>query len=206
MTIEDIPDKDESTQSLEKQAALEKESKHKREPKTVHISDLELEHLKREIHEYKDKYLRSIAEAENLRKRLNKERQEMMQMAIQSVIVDFLTPLDHMEKALSFTDQMSEEVNNWATGFKMILNQFKEALTNNDVHAFKSVGMPFDPHHHEAVEMIETTEFPEGTVVEENTKGYKMGSKIIRPARVKVAKKSSSEPHVEENLSSSTNE
>lgn len=158
------------------------------EPKSVTISDIELEQIKRESSEYKDKYLRSIAEAENLRKRLHKERHDMTQLAVQSVMTDFLNPIDHLENALSFTSNMSEEVKNWATGFKMILNQLKDVLASNDVHPFKSVGMPFDPHNHEAVEMVETSEYPPGTVIAESIRGYKMGSKTIRPARVKVSK------------------
>lgn len=159
-----------------------------REPKLITISDMEYEQLKKEAAENKDKYLRSIAESENLRKRLHKERHEMTQFSIQTVIIDFLNPIDHMEMALAHTEGMSNEVKNWAIGFKMILNQFKDVLAANDVHPFKSVGMPFDHHNHEAVEMIETTDYPPGTVIEESLRGYKMGSKTIRPARVKVSK------------------
>lgn len=175
-----------------------KEKASEKQPKSVTITDIELEQLKKEASEYKDKYLRSIADAENLRKRLHKERHDLTQMAVQSVIVDFLNPIDHMENALGHTNGMSDEVKNWAIGFKMILNQFKDVLATNDVHPFKSVGMPFDPHNHEAVEMMETDEYPPGTVIEESIRGYKMGSKTIRPARVKVSKKPSSAPKTEE--------
>lgn len=172
-----------------KETEVTEQTEFVREPKPVTITDIELEHLKKEATENKDKYLRSIAESENLRKRLHKERHDMTQFALQNVIVDFLNPIDHMENALSFTDGMSDDVKNWAIGFKMILSQFKEVLNSNDVQPFKSIGTHFDPHIHEAVEMVETNEIPEGTVVEESMKGYKMGDKVIRPARVKVTKK-----------------
>jgi molecular chaperone GrpE len=68
------------------------------------------------------------------------------------------------------------------------LSQFKDVLSSNGVNPFVSEGKPFDPHHHEAVETITTTDFPSGTVVEESLKGYSMGDRTIRPARVKVAK------------------
>lgn len=178
----EMPDKQTPAEELPQQEPP------KREPKPITISDLEYEQLKKELSENKDKYLRAIAESENLRKRLHKERHDMTQMAVQSVVVDFLDPIDHMEKALSFTDGMSEDVRNWAIGFKMILNQFKDVLAANDVHPFKSVGMPFDHNNHEAVEMVETTDQSPGMVVEESLRGYKMGSKTIRPARVKVSK------------------
>ena len=83
---------------------------------------------------------------------------------------------------------MSEEVKNWATGFQMILTQFRDILTNNGVTAFESKGKQFDPHIHEAVEMVESEDLADGMVVEEFNKGYKMGDKVIRPARVCVSK------------------
>ena len=159
-----------------------------REPKPVTITDIELEKMQKEASEYKDKYLRLLAESENTRKRLHKERQELTQYALQNVIVDFLNPIDHMENALAFTDQMTGEVKHWAVGFQMILGQFKDVLSNNGVVSFTSKGAVFDPHCHEAVETVPTTEVPPGTVVEESIRGYKMGDKTIRPARVKVAK------------------
>ncbi len=71
----------------------------------------------------------------------------------------------------------------------MILNQFKDVLAANGVTPFVSVGQPFDHTRHEAIEMVETTEFSPGTVVEESLRGYKINSdRILRPARVKVAK------------------
>ncbi|PJD94380.1 MAG: nucleotide exchange factor GrpE [Parachlamydia sp.] len=157
-------------------------------PKVVSIDESELLALRQDAAQHKDKYLRNLAEAENQRKRLQKERQELIQYAIQNVMADFLNPIDHMENALKFKDQMSAEVKGWALGFEMILNQFKDVLTSNGVTPINSVGTPFDPHVHEAIEMVETDEFPPGTVVEESIKGYKMGDKVIRPARVKVAK------------------
>jgi molecular chaperone GrpE len=159
-----------------------------REPIPVTISDIELEQLKREASDFKMKYQRALADAENSRKRLQKENQELVQYAMQNVFVDFLGPIDHMENALGFTEQASTEVQHWAYGFKMILNQFKDVLSNNGVTAFKSIGERFDPHRHEAVETVETTDYPPGTVVSESICGYKSGDRIVRPARVKVAK------------------
>jgi len=150
--------------------------------------EAELAAAQKEAAEYKDKYLRGLAESENLRKRLQKEKQELIQYAIQNVIVDFLPPIDHFENALRFTDQASDEVKHWAIGFQMILSQLKDVLTNNGVVPLKALGTPFDHNSHEAIEMIETTEHPAGTVIEESMIGYKMGERIIRPARVKVAK------------------
>lgn len=160
----------------------------KRKPVNVTVTDIDLENLKSELADCKDKYLRVLADAENARKRLQKEKQELVQYAMQNLISEFLSPIDHLENALNFTQQSSEEVKHWALGFQMILNQFKDVLTTNGVTAFKTIGTVFDPHMHEAVEMVTTTQYPPGTVVEECLKGYKLGDRIIRPARVKVAK------------------
>lgn len=164
------------------------ESKNIREPKPVTITDIELENKDKEIGEYKDKYLRLLAESENARKRLYRERQELTQFSIQNVMVDFLDPIDHMENALKFTEQMTGEVKHWALGFQMILGQFKDMLSRNGVTGYKSVGEVFDPHLHEAIEMIETDDHLPGIVIEESIRGYKMGDRVIRPARVKVSK------------------
>lgn len=137
--------------------------------------------------EYKEKYFRLLAESENIRKRLQKEKQEMTAYAAERLMSDFLQPIDHMESALKYTEQMSDEIKHWGLGFQMILTQFKDVLATNGVLAFSSKGRPFDPHFHEAVEMEESDEAP-GIVIEEFTKGYKLGDKIIRPARVKVSK------------------
>ena len=99
-----------------------------------------------------------------------------------------LAPVDNLENALKHTGSMSEETKLWAQGFQMILSQFKEVLTGNGVTEFSSAGTLFDPALHQAVEMEETTNVPEGTIIEEFVKGYKSGDRTIRPAQVKVAK------------------
>ena len=148
----------------------------------------ELNQLKNELDEYKDKYFRLLAESENARKRLQKEKQDLIQYAVADVVVDFLNPIDHMETALKHANKMSDEVKHWAVGFNMILSHFKDVLANKGVQPFESTGTHFDPHHHEAVEVIPTDNHPAGTVVEELMRGYRMGGRTIRPARVKVAK------------------
>jgi molecular chaperone GrpE len=181
-------------EEIEKEEAKEPEH----EPKPVTVSDIELEQLKQEAGDYKHKYLHLLADAENTRKRLQKDRDEIIQYTIRNIILDFLHPIDHMENALKYTEDSSEEVKHWATGFQMILNQFRDVLANNGVRSFDSRGKEFDPHLHEAIEMIATTEFPPGIVVEENVRGYMAGDRTLRPARVKVAKAPEENPIEEE--------
>ncbi len=157
--------------------------------KTVTISDTELIRLTEEARSYKDKYLRALADGENLRKRMSKEKEEYSKYTLANTIVEFLHPLDNLEKALTFAEAGSEEVKNWALGFEMILTQFKDVLAFHGVAPIPTQGVAFDPHEHEAVEVVESDELPPGTILEEFTRGYKMGDRTIRPARVKTSRK-----------------
>lgn len=153
--------------------------------------------------DYKDKYLRMLAEVENTKKRLQKEKHETINFVIENTLGEFLPALDNLENALKFANSSSEEVKNWAAGFQMIFTQFRDIMHNHGVVAFHSEGNLFDPHFHEAMEIVETTLHPEGTILEEYAKGYKSRSRTIRPAKVKVAKSPSSveeESKTEENL------
>jgi molecular chaperone GrpE len=169
------------------------------EPEIVDTPEAEQPKFQKE--DFQDKYFRLLAEMENSRKRMQKEKHEMTQFAIENVISEILLPIDTLESALGFTDQMSEETKNWVKGFEMILTQFKEILSNHNILAFHSKGEQFNPHKHEAVEMEETLEHPEGMILQEFLKGYKSGERVLRAARVKVAKapaqKQESEEHKE---------
>lgn len=167
-------------------------------PSVMSISKEEYNALRQDASEYKEKYLRSLADMENARKRLMKERDENAQQAVSEVICDFLAPMDHMEHALEFAQQMSPEVQTWATGFQMILMQFKEILSANGVTPVTAMGQQFDPHFHEAIETVETDESAPGTIIEECRRGYRMGKRTIRPSRVKVAKPPRLEQEVSE--------
>lgn len=158
------------------------------EVETQEVSAEEWQKLKNEVEEFKNKYWLLLAESENARKRIQKERQELTKYAIQNIISELLHPLDTFENALKSSDQAVDEVKNWALGFNMILNQFKDMLNNHNVTPFSTEGKQFDPHFHEAVETEETEEYSDGTIVHEYLRGYKMGDTVIRPARVKVAK------------------
>jgi molecular chaperone GrpE len=137
---------------------------------------------------WKDKYLHTLADMENMRKRMQKERSETLKFGTESTVGEFLPAMDNFENALRFTTTASPEVKNWAMGFEMILGQFKEVLSNHGIHPFHSEGTHFDPLLHEAVEIVETMDAPDGTILQEFSKGYKSSQRTIRPARVKVAK------------------
>ncbi|NGX56393.1 MAG: Protein GrpE [Candidatus Anoxychlamydiales bacterium] len=138
--------------------------------------------------EMENKYFRVLADLENTRKRLQKEKQETVTFAIENTISEFLNIFDNFENALKFAKTSSKEVENWAKGFEMILTQFRDILHSHGIVAFHSKGNIFDPHFHEAMEIIETNDYPDGSIIEELAKGYKSANRTIRAARVKVAR------------------
>lgn len=144
--------------------------------------------LENSLQECQDKYLRLLAESENTRKRMQKERNELTKYAVENVIAEFLNPFDSFETALKFAENSSPEVKHWAVGFEMILNQFKQMLSNHGVEEFHSEGKQFDPHFHEALEVVHTNDYAPGVIIAEFAKGYRIGDRVIRVARVKVAK------------------
>lgn len=139
--------------------------------------------------DYKDKYLRLLAELENTRKRMQKEKQETVKFTIERVIADMLIPIDNLENALKCAGNMTGDVQMWAQGFTMILGQFKEALSQHGITSFKSEGELFNPELHHAIESEESTEVEEGRILKEFVTGYRSKEHTIRPAKVKVAMK-----------------
>ncbi len=171
--------KEEETEDKQEEKIEEKLEETQAEEKT----------LEDEVKEFRNKYLHVLADQENIRKRMQKEKQDTVRFAIENTVSEFLPIVDNFENALNLAKQSSKEVQQWSAGFQMILSQFREVLHNHGIVAFHSEGNIFDPHFHEAMEIVETEEHPDGTILEEFSKGYKSGNRTIRPARVKVAKK-----------------
>ena len=97
------------------------------------------EELKAEVQEYKDKYLRALAEIENSRKRLSREKVEAQSYAVQNIVVDLLQPIDHLEQALKHAEEAKGDITTWAKGFEMILEQLHHVLADHGVSSYVSV-------------------------------------------------------------------
>lgn len=136
--------------------------------------------------QFREKYLRELAEKENMRKRLLREQQEAIRLAGEKSAIELLAPIDQFEKALEFARSMSDEVKNWALGFEMICAQIQEWLAGQGIHSFKSEGEMFTPLMHEAIERIVDNDRPAGLILREFTKGYRGRTRVLRPARVAV--------------------
>lgn len=151
-------------------------------------SSSELELLQAELENMKEKYIHCLAETENEKRRMQKDHMKSVTRSVGKALMPLLGPLDHFEKALQFAETMSDEVKNWAVGFQMILTQFKDALHEQHIFSFESLGKKFDPYRHDAISTEETDDVEEGIILEEFEKGYQYHDQIVRPAKVKVSK------------------
>lgn len=143
----------------------------------------ELEQLKGERDQYKDRLARLQAEFDNARKREAKERQDARDYAIQGAVEPFLGVMDNFNLALK-AEGSAEQLK---SGVEMILKQMDDALRGLNVQPVETIGAQFDPRVHEALGSIETNEFPDHQVLEEIRRGYKLREKLLRPALVRIA-------------------
>lgn len=144
----------------------------------------ELEKVKSERDSLLDRLARAQAEFENARRRAAKEQQEYRDFAISDAIKSLLPVIDSFERAL----RVKSDSKDFRSGIELIYKQLQDALAKLGVHAIPAQGEPFDPHQHEAIEMVESTDVPDHHVLEELQRGYKLKDRLLRPAMVKVAK------------------
>jgi molecular chaperone GrpE len=150
-------------------------------------TDTELQKLKVERDTLLDRLARLQAEFENARKRAAREQQEFRDFATADAIKALLPAFDSFERALQApATQLSE----FRGGVELIYKQLQDALAKLGVRAVPARGEVFDPHVHEAIEMVETTEVPDHQVIDELQRGYKLKDRLLRPAMVRVARNS----------------
>ena len=138
-----------------------------------------------QIAELEDLLLRKAAEFDNYRKRARREREEFARFANSSLIEELLPVLDSLELALGAAD--GEDRDSHRRGVELTLKQFLEVLGRSGLSPIPAVGEQFDPSVHEAVIRQPTSEHPEGVVIEELQRGYRLNDRVLRPSRVKVA-------------------
>ncbi len=137
---------------------------------------------------YKDKYVRLLAEFDNMRKRHERERSDLIKYAHEEVIVECLKLYDDLERSLSAFKSKEGTDANLVKGLEMVYNNMKDLMGKYEVKPIETKGKPFDHNTQEVLMQQETTEFPDGVVMEELEKGYTLGGKVVRTAKVKVAK------------------
>jgi molecular chaperone GrpE len=144
--------------------------------------------LRKERDELYDRLLRKTAEFDNFRKRVDRDRKDMIDWAAADVINDVLAIADDFDRAIAAP--APPEANSYKAGLELIQRQLAEMLKKRGVTTVEPLGADFDPHLHQAVAYEEVPGAREGEVVDVMAKGYKLGERLLRPALVKVAKAS----------------
>jgi molecular chaperone GrpE len=178
MSTENLQTEDSEQGRVDVEAGMEQHPEETAEPVEV-----ELEQLRGERDQLKDRLARLQAEFDNARKREAKERQDARERAVQSAVEPFLSVMDNFQLALK-ADGSAEQLR---SGVELILKQMEAALQALNVQPVESVGAQFDPRIHEALGSIETVEHPDHQVLEEIRRGYKLRDKLLRPALVRIA-------------------
>src|SRR6266404_434102 len=143
----------------------------------------ERDRLAAEKADLNDRLLRSQAEFQNLRKRVERERLELFEYASTEAVRALLPILDDFERGLKVESADKEYVN----GMELIYQRLYDTLKKLGLEPIDSKGQPFDPHVHHAIEMMETEEAPDHTILDEFQRGYNFKGRLLRPAMVKVA-------------------
>lgn len=145
----------------------------------------ERDQLATEKADLQDRLLRRTAEFDNFRRRAERERLELSEYAGMDTLRALLPILDDFERAL----RLAPEGDEFAKGMQLIYQRFSDGLKKLGVEPINSVGQPFDPNIHHAVEMVQTEDAADNTVLEEYQAGYNFRGRLLRPAMVKVAVK-----------------
>ncbi|HVF27469.1 MAG TPA: nucleotide exchange factor GrpE [Pyrinomonadaceae bacterium] len=154
--------------------------------------EVELQKVYEEGHELREAAARRQADFENYRKRVERDRSESYQRTLGEVVAQLLPVVDNLRRAVvtetSVKADESEEFGRFLQGVELISKQLSGVLETFGVEPVATVGLPFDPHIHEAVAMEQSDVHEPDTVIEEIVRGYRIGGRLLRPAMVKVAK------------------
>ncbi|MEO6184633.1 MAG: nucleotide exchange factor GrpE [Verrucomicrobiota bacterium] len=143
--------------------------------------------------EYWDRLLRQTADLENYKKRATREKLDATKYATESLLQKLIPVMDNFEAALASASGPGASAESLQTGVNMIYTQLKSALADSGLEELDATNKPFDPNFHEAVSQRETADFPDGQIIQQLRKGYKLRDRLIRPATVIVAKKPAAE-------------
>jgi molecular chaperone GrpE len=155
-------------------------------PEAIKVLAERCERAERLAAEEHDKFLRTLADLNNIRRRGREELDNARKFAIEDFVLHLLPVLDNFERAI----KAAEEVENYEAlhgGVQLILRQLTDALVREGLKPIEAEGQQFDPNVHEAVMREDTDEYPDNSIIEEFQKGYILGDKVIRPSMVKVA-------------------
>ncbi|HYG59475.1 MAG TPA: nucleotide exchange factor GrpE [Symbiobacteriaceae bacterium] len=155
-------------------------------PATPYGAD-ELEQTRARVAELENRLLRSQADYENFKRRVQREKEDLAIYANQKLILNLLPVLDNLERALAAPKVEGDE--KLRQGVEMTARSFRDILGREGVTPIEAVGQRFDPNLHEALMTVDSPDHEDDVVVMEFEKGYSLGDRVIRPSRVQVCKK-----------------
>jgi len=170
----------------EKKADHKKKSQVKKSTAKLKIQEKVIEKLIIERDEFKDKFLRNMAEIDNFRKRVKKEKEEHQKYALGDFLKELLVITDNLERALRVKEGESTE-SSIISGVEMIYRQFIEILNKNGVKEIEAMNKPFDPNIHQALSKEEVEHVTGPTILEVYQKGFMYNEKLLRPTLAKIA-------------------
>lgn len=174
----DAPIEENVNEPIETQEELTVETPVVEEPKEITIED--------KYNELNDRFLRLYAEFENYRRRSNKERLDLIATANAGLLKDLLPIMDDFDRAIT-NNSTATEIDSVKEGFNLIFNKFKNTIESKGVKQMEAKGQPFDSELHEAIANVPVTEENQkGKVIDDVEKGYILGEKVIRFAKVVV--------------------
>jgi len=147
---------------------------------------VDVEALKAERNALQDRLLRTAAEFDNYRKRIDRERRDQSESAAASLLAEVLPVVDNLERALQAP--AGPEATGYRAGVELIHRQLLDLLRKRGVTPIEALGTDFDPRFHQAVSQETSDAHRDGEVMEELQRGYMLGERLLRPAMVKVAK------------------
>ncbi|TMJ36816.1 MAG: nucleotide exchange factor GrpE [Alphaproteobacteria bacterium] len=157
------------------------------------LIEAEIAGLREEAGKLKDQLLRTFADMDNLRKRMEREKAEATLYAASNFARDILSVSDNMDRALATAEadhlkEATEPVKNLVAGVEMTRRELLNVFERHGIKRVDPMGEKFDPHYHQAVFEVPTDDQPPGTVVQVMQAGFKIGERVLRPAMVGVAK------------------
>ena len=160
---------------------------HKDLQREVETLSEELERVSAELDETKDRFLRGLADFDNYRKRVAREREQLVRCANEDLIKRLLEVVDNLERALAAASE-THDLEGFKKGVELIYEHLKELLTKEGLCPIVCLGETFDPNFHEAVMAIDKEGEESDRVIEEIQKGYTLDGRVIRPSKVVVSK------------------
>ena len=157
------------------------------EDQTPDVQMDELATARAEAQQKQELYLRAMAEMDNLRKRQQREKEDLTKFCNENILREILPVIDNLERAIEHAGEQAE-VNGLLEGVEMTLNQFNSVLKKFGVETIRAKGERFNPDHHQAMGQLETHEVEANHVVQELQKGYLLNNRLLRPAMVMVAR------------------